>query len=275
MDEYASVKKRFFDGLSENAFALANIDDQYGSYMLENTKARKGTFGMREEADYKVKLRENSASGIKITIEGRDYDTKFIGKHNAYNLMAVYATAMMLGADKEKVLDAFENLRPVRGRTEMVLSKTRVSGMVDYAHKPEALQKVLESLNETKAEGKKIISLVGCGGDRDRGKRPKMAKIGYDLSDQLILTSDNPRTEDPVEILKEMQEGIKDEANYDKVLTIVDRRDAIQKAVELAQPGDMILVAGKGHEDYQIVGTEKTHFDDLEELKKAYEKFGK
>jgi UDP-N-acetylmuramoyl-L-alanyl-D-glutamate--2,6-diaminopimelate ligase len=275
MDEYASVKKRYFDGLPQLAFALVNIDDKYGKYMLKNTKAKKATFGLSDKADYKIVLRENTSAGIKISIEGRDFDTKFIGKHNAYNLIAVYATAILLGMDKSKVLNAFSNLKPVRGRTEVVQSKTGIVGLVDYAHKPGALKKVLESLNETKKPGQKIITVFGCGGDRDRGKRPQMAKIGYDLSGQLIITSDNPRTENPDAIIKEIQAGILNEPHYNQVVSITNRRKAIQKAVKIANAADIILIAGKGHENYQIVGHTKSHFDDVEELKKAYERYGK
>lgn len=250
-EDYRDAKKAFFDSLTEEVFALSNIDDPNGQYMLSNTRARKYFYGLKNEADFNERL-----------------ETKLIGEFNAYNTLAVYATAVLLDEDRGKVNEEIKKLDPVPGRFQYVKSQNNIIGIVDYAHTPDALENVLKTVNEMKKEGK-VISLFGCGGDRDKTKRPIMAKIGYEMSDILILTSDNPRTEKPEDVLKDMQEGIKD-LDITKVNIIADRHEAIKKAVSLASEGDYILLAGKGHENYQEVNGVKNHFDDLEELEKAF-----
>ncbi len=249
IENYCDAKKGFFDILPATGFAIANIDDERGLYMLSTTKAKTYTLSLKKEADFTERL-----------------SSKLIGEFNIYNILGVYAAAVLLGEDKEKVKDIIKTLEPVPGRFQYIKSETDVTGIVDYAHSPDALENVLRTTNEMKGTGK-IISIVGCGGDRDRSKRPIMAKLGYDMSDILILTSDNPRTEKPENILEEMRKGIEG-LPEDKVYIIEDRHEAIEKACFLATPGDFILIAGKGHETYQEVNGVKTHFDDMEELKK-------
>ncbi|HLP86596.1 MAG TPA: UDP-N-acetylmuramoyl-L-alanyl-D-glutamate--2,6-diaminopimelate ligase [Candidatus Paceibacterota bacterium] len=248
LDNYCNAKKAFFDMLPSSGFAIANIDDARGEYMLSTTKANKYTLSLKKKADFNERLK-----------------TKLIGEFNAYNILGIYAVAVLLGQDKEKVKEIIENLEPVAGRFQYIKSQNGITGIVDYAHTPDALENVLKTVNDLKGKGK-LIAIVGCGGDRDKSKRPIMAKIGYDMSDILILTSDNPRTERPEDILNDMQKGLPLEG--DKVEIIVDRHLAIQKACSLALAGDFILVAGKGHETYQEVNGLKTHFDDMEELRR-------
>jgi UDP-N-acetylmuramoyl-L-alanyl-D-glutamate--2,6-diaminopimelate ligase len=250
-EEYRDAKKAFFDSLSEDAFTLSNIDDENGKYMLRDTHAQKYFYSLKEEADFSERL-----------------ETKLIGEFNAYNALAIYATAVLLDEDRGKVRELIKNLEPVAGRFQYIKSGNDITGIVDYAHTPDALENVLKTVNEMKKDGK-VISVFGCGGDRDKTKRPIMARIGYDMSDILILTSDNPRTEKPEDILADMQKGI-ESLDQSKVHTISDRLEAIQKAVSLAQSGDYILLAGKGHETYQEVNGVKNHFDDMEELKKCF-----
>lgn len=251
-ENYRDAKKSFFDMLPESAFALSNKDDVNGEYMLSETKAHRYFYSLKESADFNERI-----------------ETKLIGEFNAYNMLAIYGTAVILGEDKEKVKEIIKNLDPVRGRFEYVKSASGVTGIVDYAHTPDALENVLKTIESMK-ESRKVISVFGCGGDRDKTKRPIMAKIGYDMSDILILTSDNPRTEKPDDILNDMKKGIENFLQ-DKVHMIPDRREAIQKACSLATSGDYILLAGKGHETYQEVNGTKTHFDDIEELKKFFD----
>ena len=251
MDDYCDAKKGFFDILPEAGFAIANIDDERGEYMLSTTKANKYTFSLKKEADFNER-----------------FESKLIGEFNAYNLLGIYAAAILLGQDKNKVKDIIKNLEAVPGRFQYYKSENGVIGIVDYAHKPDALENVLRTANGMKKNGK-LIAVVGCGGDRDKSKRPIMAKIGYDMSDVLILTSDNPRTEKPEDILEDMKKGIEGLYFENKVYVLVDRYDAIEKACQLALPGDFILIAGKGHETYQEVNGIQTHFDDMEELKKS------
>jgi UDP-N-acetylmuramoyl-L-alanyl-D-glutamate--2,6-diaminopimelate ligase len=252
MENYADAKKGFFDILPANGFAIANIDDERGEYMLSTTKAHKYTFGLKKKADFNEKLK-----------------TKLIGEFNAYNILGIYATAILLGKDEKKVKEIIKTLDPVPGRFQYIKSKSGITGIVDYAHTPDALENVLKTANQMKDNGK-LITVVGCGGDRDRTKRPIMAHLGYDLSDTLILTSDNPRTEKPEDILKEMKKGLDGLSLENKVYIIEDRHVAIKKACELAKSGDFILIAGKGHENYQEVNGVKTHFDDMEELKELF-----
>ena len=249
IDNYCDAKKGFFDMLPATGFAIANIDDQKGEYMLSTTKASKYRFSLKKEADFNER-----------------FESKLIGEFNAYNLLGIYAAAVLLGQDKEKVREVIKSLETVPGRFQYYKSMNGVTGIVDYAHKPDALENVLRTANGMKGKGK-LIAVVGCGGDRDRSKRPIMAKIGYDMSDILILTSDNPRTEKPEAILEEMRMGIIG-LPEDKVYIIEDRHKAIEQACFLATPGDFILIAGKGHETYQEVNGVQTHFDDLEELQK-------
>ena len=264
---YIEAKKAFFDYLPKSAFALLNLDDRRGEVMGQNTKARKYFYSLRKMATFKAKILENTLLGLHLDIDNRDFYGKLIGTFNAYNLLAVYAVAVLLDQDKEEVLAALSGLKSVEGRFEQVFSKTQqVIGIVDYSHTPDALEKALETIQKLRQHSASIITVVGCGGDRDRAKRPIMAKIACNLSDQVLLTSDNPRTEDPKLIIEEMEKGVPLAAQR-KVLSIVDRRQAILTACRLAKKGDIILVAGKGHEKYQEINGQKLPFDDMEILK--------
>lgn len=251
LDNYCDAKKAFFDMLPSTSFVIANIDDDRGEYMLSSTNAQKYTLSLKKDADFNDRL-----------------NTKLIGEFNLYNVLGVYAVAVLLGQDKEKVKNIISNLEPVPGRFQYIKSAGGITGIVDYAHTPDALENVLRTVSEMK-KGGRVISVVGCGGDRDKSKRPIMAKIGYDMSDILILTSDNPRTENPEDILEDMKKGIDGLYFENKVYIIVDRYEAIEFACEKAKHGDYILIAGKGHENYQEVNGVKTHFDDMEELQKS------
>ncbi|WP_299710524.1 UDP-N-acetylmuramoyl-L-alanyl-D-glutamate--2,6-diaminopimelate ligase [uncultured Tenacibaculum sp.] len=267
--EYRDVKKSFFDGLSKNAFALTNIDDKNGNIMLQNTKASKRSYALKTLGDFKAKILEKSFSGSLLTINGTEVWTKLIGDFNAYNLLAIYGVSELLGLDKMEVLRGISELQSVSGRFEYLVSKDKVTAIVDYAHTPDALKNVLETINNVRTGNEQVITVVGCGGDRDKTKRPKMANIASLLSSQTIFTSDNPRTEDPEVIIDEMEAGVTAE-NYRKTISIVDRKQAIKTACKLAQSGDIILVAGKGHENYQEINGERHHFDDLEEVKQCF-----
>ena len=249
IENYCDAKKSFFDFLPSSGFAIANIDDERGEYVLKDTKANKYTLSLKKKADFNERLK-----------------TKLIGEFNAYNILGIYAVAVLLGANKEKVKEVIKDLESVPGRFQYIKSKNNITGIVDYAHTPDALENVLKTINDMKGKGQSI-AVIGCGGDRDKSKRPIMARIGYDMSDILILTSDNPRTENPEDILSDMQKGLPLDS-IDKVEIIIDRHMAIEKACELAKNGDYILLAGKGHENYQEVNGIKTHFDDMEELQK-------
>lgn len=268
-DEYLKAKKRFFDGLSEDNFALTNSDDRNGPVMLQNTKAQKRTYGVKSMADFKCRLVENQFSGLLLNIDGMDVLCRLVGSFNAYNLTAAYATAVLLGEDKMRVLTALSMLQPVEGRFDHVTSASKVVGIVDYAHTPDALQNVLNTLHDVATGGGRIITIVGCGGDRDAAKRPVMARIACELSDRVILTSDNPRSEDPTVILRQMEQGVPAKDHL-KTLTIADRKEAIKTAVSLSQPGDIILVAGKGHEKYQEVKGVRIPFDDKQVLEEYF-----
>lgn len=267
--EYRDVKKSFFDHLPKNAFALVNIDDKNGRIMLQNTKARKQTYALKTIGDFKAKVLEKSFSGSLLTINGVEMWTKLIGEFNAYNLLAIYGVAELLGLEKLEVLTLISELESVDGRFEYVVSEEKVTAIVDYAHTPDALKNVLGTINDIRTGNESVITVVGCGGDRDKTKRPKMAHIASHLSNQVVFTSDNPRTEDPQTILDEMEVGVSPE-NYKKTLSILDRRQAIKTACKLAQSGDIILIAGKGHENYQEINGERHHFDDLEEIKTCF-----
>jgi UDP-N-acetylmuramoyl-L-alanyl-D-glutamate--2,6-diaminopimelate ligase len=267
-DNYLAAKKAFFDSLGSGSFALTNVDDRNGNVMLQNTGAKKYTFSTRGMADFRCGIIEQRFEGMGLRIDGEEVWTRFIGDYNASNLLAVYATSVLLGADKKDVLTILSDLYSVPGRLEVIKSAGSIIGIVDYAHTPDALLNVIDTINNIRQGGRQLITVVGAGGDRDKTKRPKMAAICASGSSRVILTSDNPRTEDPERILNDMEEGITPDLKK-KVLRIPDRREAIKAAVMLANTGDIILVAGKGHETYQDVKGVKNHFDDREELSKA------
>lgn len=273
-DEYLKAKKGFFDQLAEDAFALVNKDDANGMVMLQNTKAQKKTYALKSNADFKCKIMENQFSGLLLNVDGSEVWTKLIGTFNAYNILAVYATATLLKENKVNILTTLSNLNSVEGRFEYVSTENGIVGIVDYAHTPDALLNVLKTVNDIRTGNEQVISIVGCGGDRDAKKRPLMAQIACELSTKVILTSDNPRSEDPAEIIKQMQKGVEPQ-HYKKALAIVDRKEAIKTACSMANPGDIILLAGKGHETYQEIKGVKTPFDDLEILKENLKLFEK
>lgn len=262
--EYIAAKKMFFDNLPTSAFALTNIDDRNGLVMLQNTKAKKYTYSIQEIADFNVKILENTFQGLLININGKDVWTRLVGRFNAYNLLAIYATTRLCGIDEMEALTQLSNLQAAEGRFEYVTGEGKTA-IVDYAHTPDALKNVLQTINDIRLDNQKLITVVGCGGDRDRSKRPVMANIAANMSDTVILTSDNPRTEDPEKILNDMEEGLNNTLK-EKTIRITNRQQAIKTACKLAQNGDIILVAGKGHEKYQDINGVKHHFDDKEEL---------
>ena len=266
---YRDVKKIFFDALPKTAFALTNLDDKNGAVMLQNTKAKKRTYALKTLADYKAKIIEKSFSGTLLSINGVEVWTKLIGNFNAYNLAAIIGTAYELGMDKLEALTIVSQLESVNGRFEHFVSDSGVIAIIDYAHTPDALKNVLETINDIKTDNEKLITVVGCGGNRDKTKRPKMAHIASQLSTQSIFTSDNPRTENPETILEEMEVGVSEE-NLIKVITISDRRQAIKTACKFSEAGDILLIAGKGHENYQEINGEQFYFDDLVEVKKYF-----
>ena len=266
---YRDVKKSFFDSLPKTAFALTNLDDKNGNIMLQNTKARKRTYALKTLADYKAKIIEKSFSGTLISINDTEFWTKLIGNFNAYNLAAIIGVAYELGLEKIEILTIISQLESVSGRFEHLVSDNGVIAIVDYAHTPDALKNVLETINNIRTNNEKLITVIGCGGDRDKTKRPKMAHIASQLSTQAIFTSDNPRTENPDTILEEMEEGVSAE-NLKKIITISDRRQAIKTACKFSETGDILLIAGKGHENYQEISGERFHFDDLVEVKKYF-----
>lgn len=272
-DEYIKAKKRFFDGLGSDAFALTNRDDANGEVMLQNTKATKRTYSLRSMADFKCRVVENQFSGLLLNIDNQEVWSKLIGSFNAYNLLAVYATAILLKEDKTNVLTTLSSLSSVEGRFQYVRTDNGVIGIVDYAHTPDALVNVLKTINDIRTGNEQVITVVGCGGDRDAAKRPVMARIACDLSNKVILTSDNPRSEDPETIIKEMQAGV-DGVNYKKTISITDRSEAIKTACSYAKPGDIVLVAGKGHEKYQEIKGVKHEFDDMQVLQENLKLFG-
>lgn len=265
---YLRAKKSFFDSLLPEAFALTNIDDRNGRVMLQNCNARQYTFSLRGMADFRCSIIEQDFSGMGLRIQGEEVWTRFIGDYNASNLLAVYAGSELLGAGKKEILSILSDLSAVPGRLESVRSENGITGLVDYAHTPDALLNVIETINRIRQEGRQLLTVVGAGGDRDKTKRPKMAFISAGGSSKVILTSDNPRTENPERILDDMEAGITPDQRH-KVLRIADRREAIKTAVMLAQKGDIILVAGKGHEPYQEIMGIRHHFDDREELEAA------
>ena len=259
--EYRDVKKVFFDGLSEKAFALVNVDDKNGPVMLQNTKARKLTYALKGYADYKAQILENQFSGLLLKVNDSEVWTRLIGGFNAYNVLAIYATAELLGLEKVEILRLVSELGNVSGRFEYLISDEKITVIIDYAHTPDALKNVLETINSIRTKNEKLITVVGCGGDRDKTKRPKMGHIASALSTKVIFTSDNPRSEVPEDILTDIEKGVAPQ-NYKKTLTITDRKQAIKTACQLAQPHDIILIAGKGHETYQEIKGERFDFDD-------------
>jgi len=260
-DEYIKAKKLLFDGLPSSAFALTNSDDKRGMVMLQNTKASKHKYAIKSLAEYKAKILSNTLQGLELDIAGHNAWFKLIGDFNAYNLLAVFGCAVLLGEEEQEVLQQLSLINTAPGRFEQVNTDTGITGIVDYAHTPDALENVLLTIKEFRTGNEKVITVVGAGGNRDKDKRPIMAKIACDLSDKVILTSDNPRFEKPMDILKDMQEGVSP-SNFRKTLTIEDRKEAIKTASILAEPGDIILVAGKGHETYQEVEGVRSDFDD-------------
>lgn len=265
--EYIKAKRLFFDGLSKKAFALTNIDDRNGEVMVQNTVAKVSRYSLRSMAEFRCKVLEMLFDGMLLDVCDKEVWVQLLGRFNAYNLLAVYGAAMLLGKPSDEVLQAMSALRKVNGRFEPLRSDSGITAIVDYAHTPDALENVIATINDIRREGQKLYVVCGCGGDRDSTKRPEMGRIASLQADVAIFTSDNPRTEDPEHILDQMEQG---KAAGSRTLRISDRAQAINTAVMLAQAGDIILVAGKGHETYQIIGTEKRHFDDREVLQAAF-----
>ena len=268
MANYRNAKKKFFDDLPQSAFALTNLDDKNGAFMLQNTRARKLSYALKHDADFKGIVLESHFDGMLLKVNGTEMFTQLVGGFNASNLLAIFGAATALGFNKEELLVEISKLRGANGRFDMVHSDQGVVGIVDYAHTPDALENVLVTINEVRCHKETLITVVGCGGNRDTTKRPEMAAVAVKLSDRVILTSDNPRNEDPEEIINQMKAGVAEEERG-KVLSITNRREAIRTAVALAKQGDIILLAGKGHENYQEIKGVKNHFDDKEELSKA------
>ncbi|WP_411766496.1 UDP-N-acetylmuramoyl-L-alanyl-D-glutamate--2,6-diaminopimelate ligase [Winogradskyella sp. A3E31] len=259
--EYRDVKKAFFDGLSKKAFALVNIDDKNGLVMLQNTQAKKYTYALKSYADYRAQILENQFSGLLLKLNDNEVWSKLIGSFNAYNLLAIYATAELLGLENEEALRIISELDSVNGRFQYLISDEKITAIVDYAHTPDALKNVLETINSIRTKNEELITVVGCGGDRDATKRPKMGHIASALSTKVIFTSDNPRTEDPLKIIEDIEAGVEPQ-NYKKTLSISDRKQAIKTACQMANANDIVLIAGKGHETYQEVNGKRTDFDD-------------
>lgn len=261
--EYRDVKKSFFDNLPKSAFAITNIDDKNGLVMLQNTKAKKLTYALKSYADYKAQILENQLSGLLLKINDNEVWVKLIGSFNAYNLLAIYGVAVELGIEKVEALRLLSELESVSGRFQFIVSDSKITAIVDYAHTPDALENVLKTIEDIRTKNEQLITVVGCGGDRDKTKRPIMATIASSLSDKAIFTSDNPRTENPETIIEEMEKGVEPQ-NFKKTVSILDRKQAIKTACQLANPNDIILIAGKGHETYQEINGVRHDFDDLQ-----------
>jgi UDP-N-acetylmuramoyl-L-alanyl-D-glutamate--2,6-diaminopimelate ligase len=272
--EYRDVKKSFFDHLPKNAFAISNIDDKNGAVMMQNTKARKLSYALKTYADYKANIIENQLSGLLLKINEQEVWVRLIGTFNAYNLLAIYAVAIELGIEQLDALRLLSELESVSGRFQFIVSKEKITAIVDYAHTPDALENVLSTINDIRTKNEQLITIVGCGGDRDKTKRPIMANIATEMSDKTIITSDNPRTENPETIIAEMEAGIT-AVNYKKYMSITDRKQAIKTACQLAQPNDIILIAGKGHETYQEINGVRHDFDDMQIVKEILEQLNK
>ena len=264
-DNYIAAKKKFFDDLPSDAFSLFNADDIHGEIMVQNTRSKIHDFALRTDAEFKGKILENHFQGLNMIIDDREVWSKLIGRFNGYNLLATYAVAILLGEDRMEVLTMLSNLNPPAGRFQYIRTEKGVVGIVDYAHTPDALKNVLSTINDIRGGNERVITVVGCGGDRDKAKRPEMARIAGEMSDRVFLTSDNPRTEDPAQIIKDMEAGL-EIAQQKKTLSITDRREAIKAAASMAEPGDIILVAGKGHETYQEINGVRHDFDDMKIL---------
>ncbi len=260
--EYRDVKKAFFDGLPKIAFALTNVDDKNGNIMFQNTKARKLTYALKSYADYKAQILESQLTGLLLKINDNEVWVKLIGNFNAYNMLAIYGVAIELGMDKLEALRLLSELESVAGRFQFIISKSKITAIVDYAHTPDALENVLQTISEIRTKNEQLITVVGCGGDRDKTKRPIMAEVASRLSDKAILTSDNPRTEIPELIIEDMEKGVEPQ-NFKKTVSIVDRKQAIKTACVMANENDIILIAGKGHENYQEINGVRHDFDDL------------
>jgi UDP-N-acetylmuramoyl-L-alanyl-D-glutamate--2,6-diaminopimelate ligase len=273
-DEYIRVKKKFFDQLPADAFAISNLDDKRGTVMLQNTVAKKYYYSLKTLADFKGKILENTLTGLVMTVNDIEVHFRLIGEFNAYNILAVYGAAVCLGENNQEVLTTLSIMTGAEGRFDYIVSDSQVIGIIDYAHTPDALENVLATIKKLKKGDEQVITVVGCGGDRDKTKRPIMGEVACQLSDRVIFTSDNPRTEDPLQILKDMEETLGSAARR-KYLSIADRKEAIKTAVSLAKPFDIILVAGKGHEKYQEVNGVKNPFDDKQVLKEIFDVMGK
>ncbi len=260
--EYRDVKKSFFDNLPAAAFALSNVDDKNGLVMLQNTRARKYTYALKSYADYTANILENQFGGLLLKLNGNELWSKLIGNFNAYNLLAIFAAGELLGLETQENLKIISELESVSGRFQYVVSNQKITAIVDYAHTPDALKNVLETINAIRTRNEELITVVGCGGDRDKTKRPVMGKIAASLSTKVIFTSDNPRTEDPDKILEEVEAGVEPQ-NFKKITSVVNRKQAIRTACQMAQPNDIILIAGKGHETYQEINGKRYDFDDF------------
>ena len=272
--EYRDVKKSFFDNLPKTAFAITNVDDKNGSVMLQNTVARKRTYALKTYADIKAQILENQLAGLVLKINNDEVWTKLIGSFNAYNLLAIYGVALELGIESNEALRLLSELESVSGRFQFIISNSKITAIVDYAHTPDALENVLKTIEDIRTNNEQLITIVGCGGDRDKTKRPIMANIASTMSDKAIFTSDNPRTEDPQTIIDEMEAGVEGQ-NFKKTISILDRKQAIKTACQMANPGDIILIAGKGHETYQEINGVRHDFDDMQivqEILKQLEK---
>ncbi len=272
--EYRDVKKAFFDQLPKSAFALTNVDDKNGSVMLQNTVARKLTYALKSYADYKAQILENQLTGLLLKINDNDVWVKLIGTFNAYNLLAIYGTAVELGLDKLEVLRLLSELESVSGRFQFIVSEEKITAIVDYAHTPDALENVLKTINDIRTNNEQLITVIGCGGDRDKTKRPIMAHIATSMSNKVILTSDNPRSEEPEAIIADMEKGVEAQ-NQRKSLSIVDRKQALKTACQLANAKDIILIAGKGHETFQEIKGVRHDFDDMKLVKEFLKQLGK
>ncbi len=273
-DEYIRVKKKFFDGLSAAAFAISNLDDKRGQVMLQNTAAKRHFYSLKTVAEFKGKILENILTGLVMTVNDKEVHFRLIGEFNAYNILAVYGAAVCLGENSDEVLTTMSLLTGAEGRFDYLISQSKIIGIVDYAHTPDALQNVLATIKKLRQGNEQITTVVGCGGDRDKTKRPVMGEVSCELSDRVIFTSDNPRSEDPLEILKDMEQGLGSAARR-KFTSIPDRKEAIKMAVGLAKPFDILLIAGKGHEKYQDIKGVKHPFDDKQVLKEMFDLFVK
>lgn len=272
--EYRDVKKVFFDQLPKSAFAITNIDDKNGAIMFQNTKAKKVSYALKSYADYKAQILENQFTGLLLKVNNNEVWSKLIGSFNAYNLLAIFATAIELGVEEQEALRLLSTLESVSGRFQYIISKGNVTAIVDYAHTPDALENVLNTIENIRAKNEQLITIVGCGGDRDKTKRPVMAQIASSLSDKVIFTSDNPRTENPDVIIEEMEKGVEPQ-NFKKTMSISDRKQAIKTACQLANENDIILIAGKGHETYQEINGVRHDFDDMQIVKEMLNQLNK